>query len=110
MDMQVRAVKNGWLPFFPQFDESPLETARKAEAAGAKSDAEIVAARRGAAAARRTCASRSRTRTPEGWPRVWFIWRGNALMASSKGHEFFLKHYLGTHHERRSRRRSPRTP
>ncbi len=35
---------------------------------------------------------------PENWPRVWFIWRGNALMASSKGHEYFLKHYLGTHH------------
>ena len=35
---------------------------------------------------------------PESWPRVWFIWRGNALMSSSKGHEYFLKHYLGTHH------------
>lgn len=34
---------------------------------------------------------------PENWPRVWFIWRGNALNASAKGHEFFLKHYLGTH-------------
>ena len=31
------------------------------------------------------------------WPRVWFIWRGNALMASAKGHEYFLRHYLGTH-------------
>jgi nitrate reductase alpha subunit len=28
---------------------------------------------------------------------VWFIWRGNALLSSAKGHEFFLKHYLGTH-------------
>ncbi|HEY6893607.1 MAG TPA: molybdopterin-dependent oxidoreductase, partial [Rhodanobacteraceae bacterium] len=35
---------------------------------------------------------------PENWPRLWFIWRGNALMASAKGHEYFLKHYLGTHH------------
>ena len=34
---------------------------------------------------------------PENWPRVWFIWSGNALMASAKGHEYFLKHYLGTH-------------
>ncbi len=34
----------------------------------------------------------------ENWPRIWYIWRGNALMASSKGHEYFLKHYLGTHH------------
>ena len=34
---------------------------------------------------------------PENWPRVWYIWRGNALMSSAKGHEYFLKHYLGTH-------------
>ena len=33
----------------------------------------------------------------ENWPRVWFIWRGNALMSSAKGHEYFLRHYLGTH-------------
>ncbi|MBI3194550.1 MAG: nitrate reductase subunit alpha, partial [Ignavibacteriae bacterium] len=33
----------------------------------------------------------------ENWPRVWYIWRGNALMSSAKGHEYFLKHYLGTH-------------
>ncbi|TDJ67884.1 MAG: nitrate reductase subunit alpha, partial [Planctomycetota bacterium] len=32
------------------------------------------------------------------WPRLWFIWRGNALMSSAKGHEYFLDHYLGTHH------------
>jgi nitrate reductase / nitrite oxidoreductase, alpha subunit len=29
-------------------------------------------------------------------PRVWYIWRGNALQASAKGHEYFLEHYLGT--------------
>ncbi len=34
---------------------------------------------------------------PENWPRMWIIWRGNALMSSAKGHEYFLKHYLGTH-------------
>jgi nitrate reductase alpha subunit len=32
----------------------------------------------------------------ENWPRVWFIWRGNAIGTSAKGHEYFLKHYLGT--------------
>jgi nitrate reductase alpha subunit len=37
---------------------------------------------------------------PENWPRVWFIWRGNALMSSSKGPEYFLHHYLGTHTNR----------
>ena len=34
---------------------------------------------------------------PENWPRLWFIWRGNALLSNAKGHEYFLKHYLGTH-------------
>ena len=34
---------------------------------------------------------------PECFPRVWYIWRGNAIQASAKGHEYFLKHYLGTH-------------
>ena len=34
---------------------------------------------------------------PENWPRIWFIWRGNAIGTSAKGHEYFLKHYLGTH-------------
>jgi nitrate reductase alpha subunit len=24
------------------------------------------------------------------------MWRGNAIMASAKSHEFFLRHYLGT--------------
>jgi nitrate reductase / nitrite oxidoreductase, alpha subunit len=33
---------------------------------------------------------------PESWPRVFYIWRGNALQASAKGHEYFLNHYLGT--------------
>ena len=25
------------------------------------------------------------------FPRVWYIWRGNALMSSAKGHEYFFK-------------------
>ena len=31
------------------------------------------------------------------YPRVWYIWRGNAIVGSMKGHEYALKHYLGTH-------------
>jgi len=98
MDLQVRAVRNGWLPFYPQFSESPLVVAQKAIDAGATTDEAIV----------KTVVERLKTKdlrfavedpdAEAAWPRVWFIWRGNALMASSKGHEFFLKHYLGTHH------------
>jgi nitrate reductase alpha subunit len=35
---------------------------------------------------------------PENWPRNMFVWRSNILGSSGKGHEYFLKHLLGTKH------------
>ncbi|MBI5572200.1 MAG: nitrate reductase subunit alpha, partial [Desulfomonile tiedjei] len=35
--------------------------------------------------------------SPENIPRILFLWRSNLLGASAKGHEYFLKHLLGTH-------------
>ena len=35
---------------------------------------------------------------PKNWPRNLFVWRSNLLGSSGKGHEFFLKHLLGTAH------------
>ena len=97
MDTQVRAVRNGWLPFYPQFATNSLDLAKEAEAAGATDEAGIV----------RHVVDRLKSKdlhfsiedpdAEANWPRVWYIWRGNALMSSSKGHEYFLKHYLGTH-------------
>ena len=94
---QAKAVRMGWMPFFPQFKESSLEVAREAEAAEA-TDAKAVAAH---------VAGRLKSKDlelavddpddPENWPRIWLIRRGNAIMAGSKGHEFFLRHYRGTH-------------
>jgi len=98
MDTQVKAVRSGWLPFFPQFDRSSIEVVREAREAGCETDREVVdwvveQLRKGALRF-----AVEDPDAPENWPRVWFIWRGNALMASAKGHEYFLKHYLGTHH------------
>lgn len=98
MDTQVRAVKNGWLPFYPQFKESSLEVVRKAEAAGAVGEEAIIAHVLQRIKSGNLKFAVEDPDAPECWPRVWFIWRGNALMSSSKGHEYFLKHYLGTHH------------
>ena len=97
MDHQVRAVRLGWLPFFPQFDRSPAEVVRQAEAAGAKTDAEVVAWAVERLKDKGMRFAVEDPDAPENWPRLWFIWRGNALMSSAKGHEYFLRHYLGTH-------------
>jgi nitrate reductase alpha subunit len=97
-DVQVQAVRNGWLPFYPQFNRNPIEVAREAQAAGAVTEQEIVARVVDQLKQRKLRFAIEDPDAPENWPRVWFIWRGNALMASAKGHEYFLKHYLGTHH------------
>ncbi|MDP6956553.1 MAG: nitrate reductase subunit alpha, partial [Planctomycetota bacterium] len=98
IDTNVRAVKNGWLPFYPQFNKSSIEVARLAEADGATTADEISA---WVVKNLKDGGLQFAIEDPdaeENWPRVWYIWRGNALMSSSKGHEYFLNHYLGTHH------------
>ena len=97
IDYQVRAVRRGWLPFFPQFNRNSLEVVQKALADGAETEAEVIQyvveqIRQG-----RLYYAVEDPDSPENWPRVWFIWRGNAIGTSAKGHEYFLKHYLGTH-------------
>ncbi|MCL1597728.1 MAG: molybdopterin-dependent oxidoreductase, partial [Actinomycetia bacterium] len=97
MDQQARAVRRGWLPFYPQFKQNPIEVVRKLRAEGAATDADVVA---GIVEGLKTGSidfAIDDPDAPESWPRVWLIWRGNAIGTSAKGHEFFLRHYLGTH-------------
>ena len=97
MDMQVRAVRQGWLPFYPQFPENPLDVVKEARESGASTPAEVETWIAGRLKNKEMKFSVEDPDAEENWPRVWFIWRGNAIMASAKGHEFFLRHYLGTH-------------
>jgi nitrate reductase alpha subunit len=97
IDHQIRAVRRGWLPFFPQFNRSSLDLALEAKTAGAASEAEVVNYVVSQLSNGKLNFAVEDPDAPENWPRVWFIWRGNAIGSSAKGHEFFLKHYLGTH-------------
>ncbi|TAK31309.1 MAG: nitrate reductase subunit alpha [Chloroflexota bacterium] len=97
IDLQVRAVRMGWLPFYPQFNENPFALVEKAKQAGARTDQEIIDWVRNQIKEGQLRFAVQDPDAPENWPRVWMIWRGNALMSSAKGHEYFLKHYLGTH-------------
>lgn len=98
MDLQVRAVKSGWLPFFPQYNKNNFQIVEEAEKAGCKTDDEIRSHIVDKIKKKELVHSVEDPDASENWPRVWYIWRGNALMSSAKGHEYFLDHYLGTHH------------
>ncbi|HVP22548.1 MAG TPA: nitrate reductase subunit alpha [Conexivisphaerales archaeon] len=97
IDVQAKAVRMGWLPFFPQFNRSPISILQEAGRAGAKDDQEKLKWVVGQLKAGKLRFAVEDPDAPENWPRLWFIWRANALMSSAKGHEYFLKHYLGTH-------------
>ena len=94
-DFNAKAVRLGWLPFAPHFNDSTLKLMEKAKADGCESDAEI---RAWLVERLKTGTTRFAIEDPDGAgnsPKVWFIWRGNAISSSAKGHEFFLKHVIG---------------
>ena len=96
-DTIFTSVRNGWMPFYPQFNENTLELAKQAVANGAKNDDDIKAFVLEKLKLKELKYSVSDPENEVNFPRVWYIWRGNALLASMKGHEYALKHYLGTH-------------
>ncbi|MGH9508048.1 MAG: nitrate reductase subunit alpha [Terriglobales bacterium] len=96
-DLEAAAVRMGWLPFYPQFNRNPLELVQDAERDGAASDAQVQAWAVDQLRHGKLRFAVSDPDSPENWPRLWFIWRANALHTSAKGHEYFLRHYLGTH-------------
>ena len=96
-DSIFTAVRNGWMPFYPQFKENTLNLGRDAVAAGAKDDAAIIDTVFQRLKNKSLQYSIADPEAPENHPRVWYIWRGNAITGSMKGHEYTFEHYLGTH-------------
>ncbi|WP_417414708.1 nitrate reductase subunit alpha [Hoeflea sp.] len=94
IDYNIQAERMGWLPSAPQLKTNPLEVGRAAKAAG-KTAAEYVAEGLKAGTLEMSCEDPD---APENWPRNLFVWRSNLLGSSGKGHEYFLRHLLGTDH------------
>jgi nitrate reductase alpha subunit len=96
-DWIFKSVRMGWMPYYPQFNRNTLELCREAVANGAGNDEEIKSYVLKKLTDKSLGYAVGDPEAAENWPRVWYIWRGNAIMGSMKGHEYLLKHYLGTH-------------
>jgi nitrate reductase alpha subunit len=94
IDFNVRAERMGWLPSAPQFETNPLDVVKAAEAAG-RDPADYAREELAAGRLKLSCDDPD---NPVNWPRNMFVWRSNILGSSGKGHEYFLKHLLGTSH------------
>jgi nitrate reductase alpha subunit len=94
IDFNVRAERMGWLPSAPQLEQNPLAVTRAAAAANQEAAPYAVAALK-SGSLRMSCEDPD---NPANFPRNLFVWRSNLLGSSGKGHEYFLKHLLGTQH------------
>lgn len=92
IDYNIRAERMGWLPSAPQLQTNPLELAREAAAAG-KEPKDFIANALKNGTVTMSCEDPDHEAN---WPRNMFVWRSNLLGSSGKGHEYFLKHLLGT--------------
>ena len=94
IDFNSRAERMGWLPSAPQLGMNPLQLCRDAEAAG-KSPQDYAVEQLKSGELNFACLE---PENPQNYPRNLFIWRSNLLGSSGKGHEYMLRHLLGTKH------------
>jgi nitrate reductase alpha subunit len=94
IDFNVRAERMGWLPSAPQLQANPLDVAKAVSASG-KNAGQYVSDALAKGELKLACQDPD---NPINWPRNLFVWRSNLLGSSGKGHEYFLKHLLGTTH------------
>ena len=94
IDYNVRAERMGWLPSAPQLQTNPLEVGKAIAKSGVQ-PGEYVAKNLKSGKLRMSCEDPDHS---DNWPRNLFVWRSNLLGSSGKGHEYFLKHLLGTKH------------
>jgi len=92
IDFNIRSERMGWLPSAPQLQRNPLEIVKEAERAN-KDPRDYVVEQLESGKLRMSCEDPDH---PDNFPRNMFVWRSNLLGSSGKGHEYFLKHLLGT--------------
>lgn len=94
LDFNTRAERMGWLPSAPQLAANPLKLAVAAQAEG-KAVKDYVVDQLTSGKLKFACEDPDH---PQNFPRNMFIWRSNILGSSGKGHEYMLRHFLGTKH------------
>ena len=92
IDYNVRAERMGWLPSAPQLQTNPMQVVKDAQAVGLDAKDHVVKSLKDGSL-KMSCEDPDH---PANWPRNMFVWRSNIIGSSGKGHEYFLKHLLGT--------------
>lgn len=94
-DYNFLAARLGWLPSYPQFNSNSLHLFQNAQASTNEEAIQYVVNQMKQGTLKFAIEEPD---NPQNFPKVLFVWRANLIGSSAKGHEYFLKHLLGTHH------------
>jgi len=94
IDYNIRAARMGWLPAYPTLTQNSLGIAKQAADVALEPKDYVARALKSG----ELSFAWSDPDSPQNFPRNMFVWRSNLLGSSGKGHEYFLKHLLGTSH------------
>ncbi len=94
IDCNAKSERMGWLPSAPQLEQNPLELTKIAAEKNINPKDYIVKQLK-SNDLQMSCDDPDNELN---YPRNLFIWRSNLLGSSGKGHEYLLKHLLGTQH------------
>jgi nitrate reductase alpha subunit len=97
-DYNALAARLGWLPSYPQFNRNSLQLAEEAQQQGATSNEDVIQYLVKELQSGQTEFAVEDPDNPANFPRGLFVWRANLISSSGKGHDYFLKHFLGTSH------------
>ncbi|MEG7283062.1 nitrate reductase subunit alpha [Bacillus sp. 0909A] len=95
-DYNVLAARLGWLPSYPTFDKNGIDLYKEAEKAGATTPEDVGAYVASQLQEKKLKFTIEDPDNEANFPRNLFVWRANLISSSGKGHEYFLKHLLGT--------------
>ena len=90
-DTLVKAVRMGWTPSYPTFNQNPLDITEDAKLLGKDPKVHVVDSLKSG----ELDFAVSDPDNPVNFPRVLTVWRANLLGSSGKGNEYFLHHLLG---------------
>jgi len=93
-DYNVLAARLGWLPSYPQFNKNSITLYEEAKAANNDEAVKYVVDQMKNGQMKFPIEEPG---NPVNFPKTLFVWRANLIGSSAKGHEYFLKHLLGTH-------------
>ncbi|QBG58208.1 nitrate reductase subunit alpha [Bacillus amyloliquefaciens] len=95
-DYNVLAARLGWLPSYPTFNQNGIDLYKEAEKAGAAASEDVGAYVASQFQEKKLKFAIEDPDNEVNFPRNLFVWRANLISSSGKGHEYFLKHLLGT--------------